>query len=71
MAKQEITCDDILRELKAGQYRPIYYLMGEEPYYIDLISDYITDNVLNSTSPLYMAQMWTWLQLSMPPNAIP
>ena len=41
MAKQEITCDDILRELKAGQYRPIYYLMGEEPYYIDLISDYI------------------------------
>ena len=47
MAKQEITCDDILRELKAGQYRPIYYLMGEEPYYIDLISDYITDNVLN------------------------
>lgn len=76
MAKQEITCDDILRELKAGQYRPIYYLMGEEPYYIDLISDYITDNVLNeteknSTSPLYMAQMWTWLQLSMPLNAIP
>ena len=50
MAKQEITCDDILRELKAGQYRPIYYLMGEEPYYIDLISDYITDNVLNSFS---------------------
>ena len=49
MAKQEITCDDILRELKAGQYRPIYYLMGEEPYYIDLISDYITDNVLNET----------------------
>ena len=49
MAKQEITCNDILRELKAGQYRPIYYLMGEEPYYIDLISDYITDNVLNET----------------------
>ena len=49
MAKQEITCDDILRELKAGQYRPIYYLLGEEPYYIDLISDYITDNVLNET----------------------
>ena len=67
MAKQEITCDDILRELKARQYRPIYYLMGEEPYYIDLISDYIK----NSTSPLYMAQLWTWLQLSMQPNAIP
>ncbi len=46
MAKQEITCDDILKELKTKQYRPVYYLMGEEAYYIDLIADYITDNVL-------------------------
>lgn len=49
MAKQEITYVDILKELKAKQYRPIYYLMGEEPYYIDLIADYITDNVLTET----------------------
>ncbi|WP_294619367.1 DNA polymerase III subunit delta [uncultured Bacteroides sp.] len=49
MAKQEITCEDILKELKSGHYRPVYYLMGEEPYYIDLISDYITDNVLSET----------------------
>ena len=27
MAKQELTCDDILKELRAKQYRPIYYLM--------------------------------------------
>ena len=38
MAKQETTCDDILKELRAKQYRPVYYLMGEESYYIDLIS---------------------------------
>ena len=38
MAKQELTCDDILKELRAKQYRPIYYLMGEESYYIDLTS---------------------------------
>ena len=49
MAKQELTCDDILKELRAKQYRPIYYLMGEESYYIDLIADYITDNVLADT----------------------
>lgn len=49
MTKQEITCDDILRELRSKQYRPIYYLMGEEAYYIDLISDYILDNVLTDT----------------------
>lgn len=50
MAKQELlTCDDILKELKAKNYRPIYYLMGDEPYYIDLIANYISDNVLNET----------------------
>ena len=49
MAKQEITCDDIFKELRAKQYRPVYYLMGEEPYYIDLIADYITDNILTET----------------------
>ena len=49
MAKQEITCDDILKELRAKQYRPVYFLMGEEPYYIDLIADYITDNILTET----------------------
>ena len=49
MEKQEITCDDILKELRAKQYRPVYYLMGEEPYYIDLIADYITDNILTET----------------------
>ncbi len=47
MAKQEITYEDILKELRAGQYRPVYYLMGDEPYYIDLISNYIIDNVLD------------------------
>lgn len=49
MAKHEIACDDILKELRAKQYRPIYYLMGEESYYIDLISDYIAENVLSET----------------------
>lgn len=49
MAKHEIACDDILKELKAKQYRPIYYLMGEESYYIDLLSDYIAENVLSET----------------------
>lgn len=47
--KQEITCDDILKELRAKQYRPVYYLMGEEAYYIDLIADYIEEHVLTET----------------------
>lgn len=46
MAKREFTFDEIFKELKAGMYHPVYYLMGEEAYYIDKISDYITDNIL-------------------------
>lgn len=46
MAKLEITYTDILKDLKAKQYKPIYYLMGEEPYFIDQISDYIGEHVL-------------------------
>ena len=60
MAKQELTCDDILKELRAKQYRPIYYLMGEESYYIDLIADYITDNVLSENGKRIQPDCCVW-----------
>lgn len=40
------TYDSIMADLKARRFAPIYYLMGDESYYIDKISDYIADNVL-------------------------
>lgn len=43
-AKQ--TVDTIMSDLKARRFKPIYILMGEEPYYIDKISDYIENNVM-------------------------
>ena len=49
MPQQEVTFESIFKELKAKKYYPIYYLMGEEPYYIDLISDYIANHVLTET----------------------
>ncbi|MDR3142584.1 MAG: DNA polymerase III subunit delta [Tannerellaceae bacterium] len=49
MARQEWTSDEILKELKSGKYRPIYYLMGEESYFIDQIANYISDNILTET----------------------
>ena len=36
----------IVSDIKAGNIKPIYFLMGEEPYYIDRIASYIEDNVL-------------------------
>lgn len=43
---KSFTFDTIMRDLKARKFAPIYYLMGDEPYYIDKIVDYIADNVL-------------------------
>ena len=35
-----------MADLKARRFAPVYYLMGEESYYIDRIADYIADNAL-------------------------
>ncbi|MGM9734065.1 MAG: DNA polymerase III subunit delta [Prevotella sp.] len=40
------TFDSIMHDLKQRNYLPIYYLMGEESFYIDKISDFIAENVL-------------------------
>jgi len=36
----------IVADIKKGNIKPIYFLMGEEPYYIDAISDFIEKNIL-------------------------
>ena len=36
----------IVNDINKGNIKPIYFLMGEEPYYIDKLSDYIEQNVL-------------------------
>lgn len=42
-----MTFDAIIKDLKSQKYSPIYLLHGNEPYYIDKISNYIEKNVLN------------------------
>ena len=41
--------DQIISDLKNKIYYPIYFLAGEEPYFIDVISDYIEEYVLTDT----------------------
>jgi DNA polymerase-3 subunit delta len=36
----------IINDLKAGNVKPIYFLMGDEPYYIDKITEFIEQNML-------------------------
>ena len=44
-----MTFEKILEELKNKIYHPLYFLMGDEPYFIDLISGYIEKNVLTES----------------------
>lgn len=41
--------NQILTDLKRRIFKPVYFLSGEEAYYIDLISDYIEKNVLDES----------------------
>ena len=46
MAQVAVTYDSVMSELKAREFKPVYYLMGDEPYYIDKICDWIAENAL-------------------------
>lgn len=37
----------ILRDIEMKNYKPIYFLMGEEPYFIDIISDKIESDIID------------------------
>lgn len=46
MAQPAVTYDSVMKELKERRFKPVYYLMGDEPYYIDKVADWIAENVL-------------------------
>ncbi len=41
-----VTYEEIISDLKKRIFKPVYFLAGEEPYYLDLITDYIEENIL-------------------------
>ncbi len=45
--------EDIVKDLKNKIYKPIYFLYGEESYFIDQISDYIANNVLDEAEKAF------------------
>lgn len=40
------TYESIMKELMEGKFHPVYYLHGDESYYIDKIADYIAEHAL-------------------------
>jgi DNA polymerase III, delta subunit len=51
MAKSSVNagaqCQEILKQVKSGQFAPVYLLMGDEPYYLDLVCDAVTAESLD------------------------
>lgn len=41
-----VSYEEIVRQVRAGQFKMVYYLMGEESYYIDRVCDYIVAQAL-------------------------
>ncbi len=39
--------EPIIKDLKARKFAPVYFICGDEPYYIDQLTKYIEDNVLS------------------------
>ena len=42
-----VTDNQLFEQLAAGQYKPVYLLTGEENYYIDRVSDYFENKVID------------------------
>ena len=42
-----MTATEILKDLKNRKFKPVYLLHGEEPYFIDMLGNYIEHNLLS------------------------
>ena len=45
----ESQCREIRAQVRAGQFKPVYLLMGEEPYYVDMVCGAIIDTCLDES----------------------
>ncbi len=52
-AKSDFKHTSLLYEIKNRNYKPVYFLMGDEPYFIDLITGYIMDTVLTEDQKVF------------------
>lgn len=41
-----VSFEELVKEIKAGQFKPVYYLMGDESFYIDRLSDLLVETLL-------------------------
>ena len=42
-------CRDIVKDARQGIFKPVYLLMGDEPYYVDMVCDAILEHCLDES----------------------
>ena len=52
------TYRDIINDIKRGKLAPVYILMGEEPYYIDLIAESLENNVITEEDKYFNCEVF-------------
>jgi DNA polymerase-3 subunit delta len=53
VAEVAITYEQLISSFKKRDFRPIYFFMGEEAYYIDKLSDYLMENVVSDENKAF------------------
>lgn len=56
MAKKRSSIEayaEVISDLKKKIYKPVYFLTGDESYYIDKVADFIADNVLEESEKAF------------------
>lgn len=48
-----ISYEKIVRDVRSGDIKPVYYLMGEESYYIDHVADFIINTLLSPEEKVF------------------
>ena len=49
--------EELIEKIRTGSRAPLYLLHGEEPFFIDQISNYIQDHLLNETEQVFNQRM--------------
>ena len=42
-------CREIVRDVRSGIFKPVYLLMGDEPYYVDMVCDAVMEHCLDES----------------------
>ena len=58
--KSGISYEQIIKDLKARKFAPVYVLMGDESFYIDKICDFISENVLKPEEQDFKSNRSFW-----------